>query len=144
MAESKSESGVYEPNRRCDDAAGLLANIRAKLGKPSCAAMCQKYILDNIDDENNDFFSLIIAKLLLDDTNYFSFMLLGVQKEKIITQYDLQMLNNLLSKFSKETIDFYEPIIPMLVGKEFDSNKLKIYVQIKTELLEYYALNLSN
>jgi len=139
-----AESGVYELNRRRDDAAGLLANIRAKLGKPSCAAMCQKYILDKINDENNDFFSLTIAKLLLDDTNYFSFMLLGVQKEKIITIDDLQMLNNLLSKFNKETIDFYEPIIPMLVGKEFDSNKLKIYVQIKTELLEYYALNLSN
>ena len=100
--------------------------------------------MDNIDDENNDFFSLIIAKLLLDDTNYFSFMLLGVQKEKIITQDDLQMLNNLLSKFKKETIDFYEPIIPMLIGKEFDKNNLKMYVQIKTELLEYYALNLSN
>ena len=139
-----TESGVYEPNRRHDDAVGLLANIREKLGKPSCAAMCKKYILDNIDDENNDFFSLIIAKLLLDDTNYFSFMLLGVQKEKIITQDDLQMLNNLLSKFKKETIDFYEPIIPMLIGKEFDKNNLKMYVQIKTELLEYYALNLSN
>ena len=143
-SESKSESGVYKLNRRRDDAAGLLANIRAKHGKPSCAVMCIKYILDNIDDENNDFFSSIIAKLLLDDANYFGFMLLGVQKEKIITQDDLQMLNNLLSNFSKETIDSYEHIIPMLVGKEFDSNKLKIYVQIKTKLLEYYALNLSN
>ena len=35
-----TESGVYEPNRRHDDAVGLLANIREKLGKPSCAAMC--------------------------------------------------------------------------------------------------------
>jgi len=139
-----AESGVYEADRRRDDAAGLLANIRAKLGKPECAAMCQKYILDKVDDENNDFFSLTIAKLLLDDTNYFSFMLLGVQKEKIITIDDLQMLNNLLSKFNKETVDLYGPIIPMLVGKEFDKNKLKMYDQIKTELFEYYVLNLSN
>jgi hypothetical protein len=144
MAQSKSESKLYEPNRRRDDAAGLLANIRAKIGKPECAAMCQKYILDNVDDENNDFFSLIIAKLLLDDTNYFNFMLLGVQKEKIISDLDLQMLNNLLSKFDKQTNDFFEPIIPMIVGKEFDNNKLKMYVQIKIELLEYYALNLAN
>jgi hypothetical protein len=144
MAQSKSESGVYEPDRRRDDAAGLLANIRAKIGKPECATMCQKYILDKVDDENNDFFSLTIAKLLLDDTNYFSFMLLGIQKEKIITQDDLQMLNDLLSKFNKETVDLYGPIIPMLVGKEFDTNKLKIYIKIKMELLEYYALNLAN
>jgi hypothetical protein len=145
MAESKSEyDETYDPAKRRDDAAGLLANIRAKIGKPQCAAMCQKYILDKVDDENNDFFSLIIAKLLLDDNNYFSFMLLGVQKEKIITNDDLQMLNNLLSKFNKETRDFYEPIIPILVGKVFDTNKLKLYAQIKTELLEYYALNLSN
>ena len=144
MAQSKSESKLYEPNRRRDDAAGLLANIRAKIGKPECAAMCQKYILDKVDDDNNDFFSLIIAKLLLDDTNYFNFMLLGVQKEKIITEDDLQMLNNLLSKFDMETRKFYEPIIPILVGKSFNSNKLKIYAQIKTELLEYYVLNLIN
>jgi hypothetical protein len=144
MTEPNTENGVYEPNRRRDDAAGLLANIRAKIGKPACGDMCQKYILDNVDDENNDFFSLIIAKLLLDDTNYFNFMLLGVQKEKIISDLDLQMLNNLLSKFNKQTNDFFEPIIPMLVGKEFDNNKLKMYVQIKIELLEYYALNLAN
>jgi hypothetical protein len=144
MAESKSESELYEPNKRRDDAAELLANIRAKISKPACEDMCQKYILDKVDDENNDFFSLIIAKLLLDDANYFSFMLLGVQKEKIITQDDLQMLNNLLSKFNNETRNFYGPIIPMLVGKEFDNNKLKLYVQIKMELLEYYVLNLSN
>ena len=144
MTEPNTDNGIYEPSKRRDDATGLLANIRYKIGKPACATMCEKYIADNVDDENNDFFSLIIAKLLLDDFNYFNFMLLGVQKENIITPKDVQMLNNLLSKFDKETRDSYGPIIPMLVGKSFDNKMLKLYTQFKTELFEYYLLNLSN
>ena len=36
--------------------------------------ICEKYMNDNIDNENNDMLSLIIAELIFDDSTYFRFI----------------------------------------------------------------------
>jgi len=143
MSEPNTEDGLYEPKRRLEDAADLLARFRAEKGIVECTILCREYILNEVDNKDNDLLSLIISKLFLDDFNYFSFMLLGVQKEKPISEDDLQMLRNLLSKFNQETQTFYALIIPALLNTAFDINKRKIYINIKKELFqEYIKLNI--
>jgi len=92
---------------------------------------------DNIDNENNDMLSYIMAELIFDDSTYFRFIYISFQKDGIITDPDeITILDNILSTLNKE--------IQTLLNKPFDTNMPIFYSQIKKRILQGYIEMFNN
>ena len=129
---------VYETERK-NSASRVLALFRAKIGMQECINICEKYINDGINNENNDILTLIMAELLFDDSTYFRFIFVSFQKDGIITDPDeISILDNILSKLNDEIQTLYKPIIQTLLNKPYDNKMLILYTQIKKRLLKGY------
>ena len=132
-------STVSESKRK-HEASLKLAYFRSIIGKPECINICEKYMNDNIDNENNDMLSLIMAELIFDDSTYFRFIYISFQKDGIITDLDeITILDNILSKLNEEIQTLYKPIIQTLLNKPFDTNMPIFYAQIKKRILQGYV-----
>ena len=137
-------SNVYESKRK-HEASLKLAYFRSIIGKTECINICEKYMNDNIDNENNDMLSLIIAELIFDDSTYFRFIYISFQKDGIITDPDeITILDNILSTLNKEIQTLYKPIIQTLLNKPFDTNMPIFYAQIKKRILQGYVEMFNN
>ena len=137
-------SAVYESKRK-HEASLKLAYFRSIIGKTECINICEKYMNDNIDNENNDMLSLIIAELIFDDSTYFRFIYISFQKDGIITDPDeITILDNILSTLNKEIQTLYKPIIQTLLNKPFDTNMPNFYSQIKKRILQGYVEMFNN
>ena len=135
---------VYESKRK-DEASVKLAYFRSIIGKPECINICEKYINDNIDNENNDMLSLIMSELIFDDSTYFRFIYISFQKDGIIIDPDeITILDNILSTLNKEIQTLYKPIIQTLLNKPFDTNMSIFYAQIKKRILQGYIEMFNN
>jgi hypothetical protein len=100
---------------------------------------------DNINNENNDMLSLIMAQLIFDDSTYFRFIFVSFQKDGIITDPDkITNLDNILSKLNNEIQILYKPIIQTLLNKPYDNKMLILYNQIKNRLLKGYIEMFNN
>ena len=131
-------SNVYESKRK-HEASLKLAYFRSIIGKTECINICEKYMNDNIDNENNDMLSLIIAELIFDDSTYFRFIYISFQKDGIITDPDeITILDNILSTLNEEIQTLYKPIIQNLLNKPFDTNMSIFYSLLKKRILEGY------
>ena len=129
---------VYETERK-HEASLKLAYFQSIIGKSECINICEKYMNDNIDDENNDMLSLIMAKLIFDDSTYFRFIYVSFQKDGVITDPDeITILDNILSKLNDEIQTLYKPIIQTLLNKPYDDKMSILYYQIKKRLLKGY------
>ena len=97
-------SSVYEyESKRKREASVKLAYFRSIIGKSECINICEKYINDNIDNENNDMLSYIMAELIFDDSTYFRFIYISFQKDGVITDDNrivaaLETINTLKNK----------------------------------------------
>jgi hypothetical protein len=130
---------VYETERK-HEASLKLAYFRSIIGKSECINICEKYMNDNIDNENNDMLSLIMAKLIFDDSTYFRFIYVSIQKDGVITDPDeITILDNILSKLNDEIQILYKPIIQTLLNKPYDNKMSILYYQIKKRLLKGYV-----
>ena len=137
-------SVVYETERK-NEASLKLAYFQSIIGKSECINICEKYMNDNIDNENNDMLSLIIAELIFDDSTYFRFIYISFQKDGIITDPDeITILDNILSTLNKEIQTLYKPIIQTLLNKPFDTNMPIFYAQIKKRILQGYVEMFNN
>lgn len=137
-------SAVYESKRK-HEASLKLAYFRSIIGKTECINICEKYMNDNIDNENNDMLSLIMAELIFDDSTYFRFIYISFQKDGIITDPDeITILDNILSTLNKEIQTLYKPIIQTLLNKPFDTNMPIFYSQIKKRILQGYVEMFNN
>jgi hypothetical protein len=137
-------SAVYESKRK-HEASLKLAYFRKIIGKTECINICEKYILDDINNENNDMLSLIMAELLFDDSTYFRFIFVSFQKDGIITDPDqITILDNILSNLNDEIKTLYKPIIQTLLNKPYDDKMLILYDQIKKRLLKGYVEMFNN
>jgi hypothetical protein len=137
-------SVVYESKRK-NEASLKLAYFRSIIGNIECINICQKYINDNIDNENNDMLSLIMSELIFDDSTYFRFIFISFQKDGIITDLDeITILDNILSKLNDEIQTLYKPIIQTLLNKPFDTNMPIFYSQIKKRILQGYIEMFNN
>jgi hypothetical protein len=137
-------SAVYESKRK-HEASLKLAYFRKIIGKSECINICEKYMNDNIDDENNDMLSLIMAELIFDDSTYFRFIYISFQKDSVITDPDkITILDNILSKLNDEIQTLYKPIIQTLLNKPFDTNMPIFYSQIKKRILKGYIEMFNN
>jgi hypothetical protein len=137
-------SAVYESKRK-HEASVKLAYFRSIIGKTECINICEKYMNDNINDENNDMLSLIMAELIFDDSTYFRFIYISFQKDGIITDPDeITILDNILSTLNKEIQTLYKPIIQNLLNKPFDTNMPIFYAQIKKRILQGYVEMFNN
>jgi hypothetical protein len=132
-------SVVYETETK-HEASLKLAYFRSIIGKSECINICEKYMNDNIDNENNDMLSLIMAKLIFDDSTYFRFIYVSIQKDGVITDPDeITILDNILSKLNDEIQILYKPIIQTLLNKPYDNKMSILYYQIKKRLLKGYV-----
>jgi hypothetical protein len=137
-------SVVYETERK-HEASLKLAYFRSIIGKSECINICEKYMNDNIDDENNDMLSLIMAKLIFDDSTYFRFIYVSFQKDGVITDPDeITILDNILSKLNDEIQSLYKPIIQTLLNKPYDNKMSILYYQIKKRLIKGYIEMFNN
>ena len=137
-------SVVYESERK-REASLKLAYFRSIIGKTECINICEKYMNDNINDENNDMLSLIMAQLIFDDSTYFRFIYISFQKDGIITDPDeITILDNILSTLNKEIQTLYKPIIQTLLNKPFDTNMPIFCAQIKKRILQGYIEMFNN
>ena len=131
-------SAVYESERK-REASLKLAYFRSIIGKTECINICEKYMNDNINDENNDMLSLIMAQLIFDDSTYFRFIYISFQKDGIITDPDeITILDNILSNLNDEIQTLYKPIIQTLLNKPYDDKMSILYYQIKKRLIQGY------
>jgi hypothetical protein len=129
---------VYDSDRKTE-ASVELACFRSIIGKQQSINICEKYIYDGINNENNDLLSLIFSKLLFDDSTYFRYVLISFQKNGIIIDPDeIIILDNILSTLNEEIQTLYKPIVQNLLNKPFDDRMPIIYAQIKKRLLEEY------
>ena len=137
LYESKPESD--SESERKYEASVKLAYFRSIIGKPECINICEKYINDGINNENNDMLSLLMAELLFDDSTYFRFIYISFQKDGIITDPDeIVILDNILSSLNQSIQTLYKPIIQTLLNKPFDSNMSIFYSQLKKRILQGY------
>ena len=137
-------STVSESKRK-NEASLKLAYVRSIIGKTECINICEKYMNDNIDNENNDMLSLIMAELIFDDSTYFRFIYISFQKDGIITDPDeITILDNILSTLNEEIQTLYKPIIQNLLNKPFDTNMPIFYAQIKKRILQGYVEMFNN
>jgi hypothetical protein len=135
---------VYESKRK-HEASIKLAYFRSIIGKTECINICEKYINDTINNENNDILSLIMAELVFDDSTYFRFIYISFQKDGIITDPDeIVILDNILSTLNNEIQTLYKPIIQTLLNKPFDSNMPIFYGQLKKRILQGYIEMFNN
>jgi hypothetical protein len=131
-------SNVYETDRK-NEASLELACFRSIIGKQESINICEKYIYDGINNDNNDLLSLIFSKLLFDDSTYFRYVLISFQKNGIIIDPDeIIILDNILSTLNEEIQTLYKPIVKNLLNKPFDDRMPIIYGQIKKRLIEEY------
>jgi hypothetical protein len=139
-------SSVYEiESKRKHEASLKLAYFQSIIGKTECINICEKYILDNIDNENNDMLSLLMAELLFDDSTYFRFIFVSFQKDGIITDPDeIAILDNILFNLNNEIQTLYKPIIQTLLNKPYDNKMSILYYQIKKRLIKGYVEMFSN
>lgn len=115
-------STVSESKRK-NEASLKLAYVRSIIGKTECINICEKYMNDNIDNENNDMLSLIMSELIFDDSTYFRFIYISFQKDGIITDpVEITILDNILSTLNEEIQTLYKPIVQNLLNKPFDTN----------------------
>jgi hypothetical protein len=129
---------LYETERK-HEASLKLAYFQSIIGKSECINICEKYMNDNIDDENNDMLSLIMAKLIFDDSTYFRFIYVSFQKDGVITDPDeITILDNILSELNDEIKTLYKPIIQTLLNKPYDDKMSILYYQIKKRLIKGY------
>jgi len=133
-------SSVYEyESKRKREASVKLAYFRSIIGKSECINICEKYINDNIDNENNDMLSYIMAELIFDDSTYFRFIYISFQKDGVITDpNEITILDNILSTLNEEIQTLYKPIIQTLLNKPFDTNMSIFYSLLKKRILEGY------
>jgi len=137
-------SAVYESKRK-HEASLKLAYFRKIIGKTECINICEKYINDGIDNENNDMLSLIMAELVFDDSTYFRFIYILSQKDGIITDInEITILDNILSNLNDQIKNLYKPIIQTLLNKPFDSNMPIFYSQLKKRILQGYIEMFNN
>ena len=137
-------SALYESKRK-HEASLKLAYFRSIIGKTECINICEKYINNNIDNENNDMLSLIMAELIFDDSTYFRFIFISFQKDGVITDPDeITILDNILSTLNEEIQTLYKPIIQTLLNKPFDTNMPIFYAQIKKRILQGYIEMFNN
>jgi hypothetical protein len=147
LYESKpeSESDSESDSKRKYEASVKLAYFRSIIGKPECINICEKYINDGINNENNDMLSLLMAELLFDDSTYFRFIYISFQKDGIITDPDeIVILDNILSSLNQSIQTLYKPIIQTLLNKPFDSNMSIFYSQLKKRILQGYIEMFNN
>ena len=129
---------VYETERK-HEASIKLAYFRSIIGKSECINICKKYMNDNIDNENNDMLSYIMAELIFDDSTYFRFIYISFQKDGVITDLnEITILDNILSTLNEEIQTLYKPIIQTLLNKPFDTNMSIFYSLLKKRILEGY------
>jgi hypothetical protein len=131
-------SVVYETERK-HEASLKLAYFQKIIGTSECINICEKYMNDDINNENNDMLSLIMAELLFDDSTYFRFIFVSFQKDGIITDPDkITILDNILSNLNDEIQTLYKPIIQTLLNKPYDDKMPILYYQIKKRLIKGY------
>ena len=132
-------TSLYESKRK-HEASLKLAYFRSIISKSECINICEKYINEGINNENNDILSLIMAELLFDDSTYFRFIYVSFQKDGIITDpEEISILDNILSNLNNEIQTLYKPIIQTLLNKPYDNKMLILYIQIKKRLLKGYV-----